>query len=241
MPAGKAAASRAVPARSGWASPSGRRPRSRRCCPAAAGCPACSASGRGFPYQVWAVTYPQPSSAQVVFADAGGRRLGQLSFPADYPVPAQPRTGGIPRVPLSGPHAGAVRGHDDGLPARRTGRRRRRPRGRLLGLALELGDIHRPRRRAAGRGTVRRRYHQPRQAGVFLRLRPRERAPRHAAAGEASSTARRPSPPGRAAACACGTSRCPPARCCPPASRVLLGYDAAGRVVWQKNLSAAAR
>lgn len=52
-------------------------------------------SGRGFPYKVWAMIYPQPDSARVVFADAGGRRLGQLSFPADYPVPAQPRTGGI--------------------------------------------------------------------------------------------------------------------------------------------------
>ena len=52
-------------------------------------------SGRGFPYQVWAVTYPQPNNARVVFADGGGRQLGQLSFPADYPVPHQPSTGGI--------------------------------------------------------------------------------------------------------------------------------------------------
>jgi hypothetical protein len=52
-------------------------------------------SGRGFPYKVWAVTYPQPSDAQVVFADASGRKLGQLSFPADYPWPGRPRTGGI--------------------------------------------------------------------------------------------------------------------------------------------------
>jgi hypothetical protein len=52
-------------------------------------------SGRAFPYQVWIVAYPQPNDAQVVFADSGGRRLGQLSFPANYPVPHQPRTGGI--------------------------------------------------------------------------------------------------------------------------------------------------
>jgi hypothetical protein len=54
---------------------------------------------------------------------------------------------------------------------------------RLLGFEVELVDIHRFSRRAAGRGSVRRRGRQPRQAGVFLRLRPRERAPGHAAAG----------------------------------------------------------
>jgi hypothetical protein len=53
------------------------------------------ASGRGFPYQVWAVAYPQPNNARIVFADSGGRSLGQLSFKADYPVPHQPRAGGI--------------------------------------------------------------------------------------------------------------------------------------------------
>jgi hypothetical protein len=52
-------------------------------------------SGRGFPYKVWAVAYPQPSNAQIVFADAGGRRLGQLSIRGDFPTPRQPRTGGI--------------------------------------------------------------------------------------------------------------------------------------------------
>lgn len=52
-------------------------------------------SGRAFPYQVWMVTYSQPANAQVVFAGSGGRKLGQLSFPASYPTPHQPRTGGI--------------------------------------------------------------------------------------------------------------------------------------------------
>lgn len=57
--------------------------------------PAALVSGRGFPYKVWAVTYPQPGNAQIVFAGASGRRLGQLSIRGDFPVPHQPRTGGI--------------------------------------------------------------------------------------------------------------------------------------------------
>jgi len=52
-------------------------------------------SGRAFPYKVWAVVYPQPNDARVVFADSGGRTLGQLSFRAEYPTPHQPRTVGI--------------------------------------------------------------------------------------------------------------------------------------------------
>jgi hypothetical protein len=58
--------------------------------------PGVLASGRGFPYKVWAVAYPQPSNAQVVFADTGGRRLGQLSLRGDYRPPARPHSGGIP-------------------------------------------------------------------------------------------------------------------------------------------------
>jgi hypothetical protein len=51
--------------------------------------------GRGFPYKVWAVAYPQENNARVVFADDSGRELGQLSFSAEYPAPPQPRSGGI--------------------------------------------------------------------------------------------------------------------------------------------------
>jgi hypothetical protein len=51
--------------------------------------------GRGFPYKVWAVAYPQENNAHVVFADSGGHKLGQLSFSAQYPTPSQPRSGGI--------------------------------------------------------------------------------------------------------------------------------------------------
>lgn len=52
-------------------------------------------SGRAFPYKVWAVAYPQPNNARIVFADSSGRTLGQLSFSAEYPTLHQPRTGGI--------------------------------------------------------------------------------------------------------------------------------------------------
>lgn len=41
------------------------------------------------------MAYPQPNDARIVFAGSGGRSLGQLSFKADYPVPHQPRAGGI--------------------------------------------------------------------------------------------------------------------------------------------------
>jgi hypothetical protein len=57
--------------------------------------PGVLAFGRGFPYKVWAVAYPQENNARVVFADAGGHELGQVSFRADYPTPSQPRSGGI--------------------------------------------------------------------------------------------------------------------------------------------------
>jgi len=35
-------------------------------------------SGRGFPYQVWAVSYPSVDNATIVFRGASGRELGQL-------------------------------------------------------------------------------------------------------------------------------------------------------------------
>jgi hypothetical protein len=57
--------------------------------------PGVLAFGRGFPYKVWAVAYPQENNAHVVFADAGGHELGQVSFSAEYPAPPQPRSGGI--------------------------------------------------------------------------------------------------------------------------------------------------
>jgi hypothetical protein len=57
--------------------------------------PGMLAFGRGFPYKVWAVAYPQENNARVVFADAGGHELGQVSFGAEYPTPSQPRSGGI--------------------------------------------------------------------------------------------------------------------------------------------------
>jgi hypothetical protein len=57
--------------------------------------PGMLAFGRGFPYKVWAVAYPQENNAHVVFADDGGHELGQLSFSAEYPAPSQPRNGGI--------------------------------------------------------------------------------------------------------------------------------------------------
>lgn len=57
--------------------------------------PGVLAFGRGFPYKVWAVAYPQEHNAHVVFADAGGHKLGQISFSAEYPTPSQPRSGGI--------------------------------------------------------------------------------------------------------------------------------------------------
>lgn len=57
-------------------------------------------SGRGFPHQVWAVAYPQPNNAQVVFADTGGGRLGQLSFRAhsnsDSAISSSPADGRRP-------------------------------------------------------------------------------------------------------------------------------------------------
>jgi hypothetical protein len=57
--------------------------------------PGVLAFGRGFPYKVWAVAYPQENNVHVVFADAGGHELGRISFSAEYPTPSQPRSGGI--------------------------------------------------------------------------------------------------------------------------------------------------
>jgi hypothetical protein len=48
-------------------------------------------SGRGFPYQVWAVSYPDADNATIVFRSASGRELGQLTILATpgggQPVP----------------------------------------------------------------------------------------------------------------------------------------------------------
>jgi len=52
-------------------------------------------SGRGFPYKFWAVVYPSEESAQIIFGNAGGHELGHLSMAGQYPTPSQPRSGGI--------------------------------------------------------------------------------------------------------------------------------------------------
>ena len=57
--------------------------------------PGVVAYGRGFPDKVWAVAYPAFDNASIVFRDASGRQLGQLSIAGQYPAPSRPRSGGI--------------------------------------------------------------------------------------------------------------------------------------------------
>jgi hypothetical protein len=199
------------------------------------------ASGRGFPYQVWAVAYPQPSSARVVFADAGGRRLGQLSFPAEYQVPSQPRTGGIPvfRYPARTlePSAGTmtaylldgrvvgVRGHVVGFwDSRSSSSISTVPTDGPPAVELFGGDITNHAKQAYFYG-----YAHENVRRVTLLLGDKQYSAPTVAAWPGSGLRLWDFPVPASALLS------------PRASRVLLGYDAAGRVVWQKNLSAAAR
>jgi hypothetical protein len=195
-------------------------------------------SGRGFPYLVWAVAYPQANNAQVVFADAGGRRLGQLSFPADYPVPHQPRTGGIPvfRYPAGTlePSAGTMTAYL--LNGRVVG-----VSGQVVGFwdsnsssaissvpadgppAVELfgGDVINHARQAYFYG-----YAHENVRRVVLRLGGKQYGAQTFAAWPGSGLRLWAFPVPSSMLLSSSSSR------------VLLGYDAAGRVVWQKDLLA---
>jgi hypothetical protein len=58
--------------------------------------PGMVASGRGFPYHVWAVSYPSADNAQILFRNRGGVEIGHLSVAGvDYSRPSKPRSGGI--------------------------------------------------------------------------------------------------------------------------------------------------
>jgi hypothetical protein len=57
--------------------------------------PSALVSGRGFPYKVWAVSAPAQKGATIYFTGAGGRKLGQIPFPQPRPTPSQPASGGI--------------------------------------------------------------------------------------------------------------------------------------------------
>ncbi len=59
------------------------------------GVPGVSAWGRGFPEKVWLVNYPSQDKATIVMRAASGHEVKQLSIAAEYPTPAQPRSGGI--------------------------------------------------------------------------------------------------------------------------------------------------
>jgi hypothetical protein len=200
--------------------------------------PGALTSGRGFPYQVWMVAYRQSNSARIVFADAGGRRLGQLSFSADYPVPHQPRTGGIlvfryPADTLE-PFAGTMTAYllD----------------GRLVGVSGHVvgfwdsnsssaissipadgpptvqvfgGNIVNHARPAYFYG-----YAHQNVRRVVLRLGGKQYGAQTIAAWPGSGLRLWSFP-------------VPASLLSSSGSRVMLGYDAAGRVVWQKNLLAA--
>jgi hypothetical protein len=196
-------------------------------------------SGRGFPYQVWAVTYPQPNNAQVVFADGGGRQLGQLSFPADYPVPHQPSTGGIrlfgyPARTLE-PFAGTMTAYL--LDGRVVG-----VSGHVVGFwdsnsssaissipadgppAVEVfgGDIVNHAKQAFFYG-----YAHENVRRVVLRLGGKQYSAQTIAAWPGSGLRLWSFPVPSSMLQSSSTSR------------VMLGYDAAGRVAWQKNFAAA--
>jgi hypothetical protein len=196
-------------------------------------------SGRGFPYLVWAVAYPQPNNAQVVFADAGGGRLGQLSFPADYPVPHQPRTGGIPvfRYPARTlePSAGTVtaylldgrvvgvRGHVVGFWDSNSGSAISNvPAGGPPTVENLGGEVINHASQAYFYG-----YAHENVRRVVLRLGGKQYGAQTFAAWPGSGL--------RLWAFSVPSSTLLSSS----ASRFMLGYDAAGRVVWQKNLLAA--
>jgi hypothetical protein len=52
-------------------------------------------TGRGFPYKFWAVVHPDGENARIIFRGAGGGELGQLTMAGQYPTPSQPHRGGI--------------------------------------------------------------------------------------------------------------------------------------------------
>ena len=198
-------------------------------------------SGRGFPYKVWAVVYPQPNSARVVFAGAGGRRLGQLSFRADYPVPSQPRTGGIrvfryPARTLE-PSAGTmtaylldgrvvgVRGHVVGFwDSRSSSSISTVSADGLPDVEVYGGEIANHAKQAYFYG-----YAHENVRRVTLRLGGKQYGAQTFAAWPGSGLRLWAFPVPASTLLS------------PRASRVMVGYDAAGRVVWQKNLLAAAR
>jgi hypothetical protein len=53
------------------------------------------ALGRGFPYKVWLVNFPTQDNATIVLRNAGGHVVKRLSITGEYPPPAQPRSGGV--------------------------------------------------------------------------------------------------------------------------------------------------
>jgi hypothetical protein len=53
------------------------------------------AFGRGFPDKVWLVQFPEADSATVVLRNAAGQVVKRISYRGQYPTPAQPRSGGI--------------------------------------------------------------------------------------------------------------------------------------------------
>jgi hypothetical protein len=196
-------------------------------------------SGRGFPYKVWAVTYPQPSNAQVVFADASGRRLGQLSIRGDFPVPHQPRTGGIPvfRYPartlepftgtmtaylLDGRVVG-VSGHVVGFwDSNSSSEISSSPADGPPAVQDFGGNVVDHARQAYFYG-----YAHENVRRVVLRLGGKQYGAQTIAAWPGSGL--------RLWSFAVPSSRLLSSS----ASRVMLGYDAAGRLVWQQNLAAA--
>jgi hypothetical protein len=197
-------------------------------------------SGRGFPYQVWAVAYPQPNNARIVFADSGGRGLGQLSFRADYPVPHQPRTGGIPvfRYPARTlePFAGTmtaylldgrvvgVSGHVVGFwDSNSSSAISSIPADGPPTVQIFGGDVVNHARQAYFYG-----YAHENVRRVVLRLGGKQYGAQTIAAWPGSGLRLWSFP-------------VPADMLSSSGSHVMLGYDAAGRVVWQKNLLAAAR
>jgi hypothetical protein len=52
-------------------------------------------SGRGFPGKVWLVNYPSADNARIVFRDDSGTEIGHLTQTGNPPFPSRPRNGGI--------------------------------------------------------------------------------------------------------------------------------------------------
>jgi hypothetical protein len=52
-------------------------------------------SGRGFPGKAWLVNYPSADNARIVFRNASGLEIGHLTITGQFPFPARPRSGGI--------------------------------------------------------------------------------------------------------------------------------------------------